>query len=136
MTTDEHFRLREPATCPLNRCFPAREPSPKPSTLQAASAGGAPASVLLRCLRISPDGKHLAAGDRHGSIRVYCLASMRLLVTKEAHDAEVLSLDYSNQVCVRVYGRVAGRVQRPGCVRPALPGHYAAASHQKRHMDT
>eukprot|EP00798_Chlamydomonas_sp_ICE-L_P028583 gene28583-31751_t len=74
---------------------PSHPSSPLPRPPSAAKA--APASVLLRCLRISPDGRHLATGDRQGNIRVYCLSSMELLTIKEAHDAEVLSLDYSIQ---------------------------------------
>lgn len=49
----------------------------------------------VRCLRISPDGQHLAAGDRSGNIRIYDLQHMEELCKIEAHDAEVLCLEYS-----------------------------------------
>eukprot|EP00092_Neocalanus_flemingeri_P017101 GFUD01018496.1.p1 GENE.GFUD01018496.1~~GFUD01018496.1.p1 ORF type:complete len:1358 (+),score=414.33 GFUD01018496.1:48-4121(+) len=49
----------------------------------------------VRCLSISPDGEHLASGDRSGNIRVHSLQSMKELCRIEAHDAEVLSLQYS-----------------------------------------
>ncbi|UYV64071.1 WDR62 [Cordylochernes scorpioides] len=49
----------------------------------------------VRCLRISPDGLHLASGDRSGNIRIYDLRYMEMLFKIEAHDAEVLSLEYS-----------------------------------------
>ncbi|XP_067138205.1 mitogen-activated protein kinase-binding protein 1-like isoform X2 [Centruroides vittatus] len=49
----------------------------------------------VRCLRISPDGQHLAAGDRSGNIRIYDLQQMEELCKIEAHDAEVLCLEYS-----------------------------------------
>eukprot|EP00092_Neocalanus_flemingeri_P025169 GFUD01027295.1.p1 GENE.GFUD01027295.1~~GFUD01027295.1.p1 ORF type:complete len:1347 (-),score=391.76 GFUD01027295.1:88-4128(-) len=49
----------------------------------------------VRCLSISPDGEHLASGDRSGNIRVHSLQSMKELCKIEAHDAEVLSLQYS-----------------------------------------
>ena len=49
----------------------------------------------VRCIRISPDGKHLASGDRAGNIRVHELQFMDELCKIEAHDAEVLCLEYS-----------------------------------------
>ena len=72
----------------------------------------------VRCIRISPDGKHLvrfisrdvclyhafvqlnfqASGDRAGNIRVHELQFMDELCKIEAHDAEVLCLEYSQPV--------------------------------------
>eukprot|EP00090_Calanus_glacialis_P047022 TRINITY_DN951_c0_g1_i1.p1 TRINITY_DN951_c0_g1~~TRINITY_DN951_c0_g1_i1.p1 ORF type:complete len:1635 (-),score=371.74 TRINITY_DN951_c0_g1_i1:570-5474(-) len=49
----------------------------------------------VRCIRISPNGKHLASGDRSGNIRVHELQFMDELCKIEAHDAEVLCLEYS-----------------------------------------
>ena len=43
----------------------------------------------VRCIRISPNGKHLASGDRSGNIRVHELQFMDELCKIEAHDAEV-----------------------------------------------
>lgn len=45
-------------------------------------------------MRLSPCGTQLAAGDQKGNLRVYDLSSMALLTFKEAHDAEILTLDY------------------------------------------
>ncbi|KAI1295684.1 Mitogen-activated protein kinase-binding protein 1 [Halotydeus destructor] len=49
----------------------------------------------VRCLRISADGRKLASGDRSGNIRVYDLASQQDICKIEAHDSEVLCLEYS-----------------------------------------
>ncbi|KXZ55391.1 hypothetical protein GPECTOR_3g517 [Gonium pectorale] len=51
--------------------------------------------VALRCLRVSPCGRHLATGDSRGNLRVFSTATLQQLLLREAHDAEVLSLDYS-----------------------------------------
>lgn len=49
----------------------------------------------VRCLRISPDGQHLASGDRSGNIRIHNVGDFREICKIEAHDAEVLCLEYS-----------------------------------------
>ncbi|KAL1117743.1 hypothetical protein AAG570_004058, partial [Ranatra chinensis] len=49
----------------------------------------------VRSIRMSPDGKHLASGDRTGNIRVHDIATLQELCLIEAHDAEVLCLEYS-----------------------------------------
>ncbi|XP_075219511.1 WD repeat domain 62 isoform X2 [Lycorma delicatula] len=49
----------------------------------------------VRSIRVSPDGKHLASGDRAGNIRIHDLATLEQLCLIEAHDAEVLCLEYS-----------------------------------------
>ncbi|XP_047038926.1 mitogen-activated protein kinase-binding protein 1 isoform X3 [Helicoverpa zea] len=48
----------------------------------------------VRCVRVSPDGQHVAAGDRAGNVWVHA-ATGALLHTLEAHDAEVLCLEYA-----------------------------------------
>jgi len=50
----------------------------------------------IRCLRLSPDGRHLACGDWHGNVRIHNLEHPNLEEVKciEAHENEVLSLDY------------------------------------------
>ncbi|XP_065343968.1 mitogen-activated protein kinase-binding protein 1 isoform X2 [Cloeon dipterum] len=49
----------------------------------------------VRSVRVSPDGQHLASGDREGNIRIYDMMTFEEICRIEAHDAEVLSLEYS-----------------------------------------
>uniref|UniRef100_A0A8C6LP75 Mitogen-activated protein kinase binding protein 1 n=1 Tax=Nothobranchius furzeri TaxID=105023 RepID=A0A8C6LP75_NOTFU len=49
----------------------------------------------IRTVCLRPDGKHLASGDRNGVLRVHDLSSMKEILKVEAHDAEILCLDYS-----------------------------------------
>ncbi|XP_066601147.1 mitogen-activated protein kinase-binding protein 1 isoform X2 [Prorops nasuta] len=49
----------------------------------------------VRSIRVSPDGKHLASGDRSGNIRIHDVSTLEELWLIEAHDAEVLCLEYS-----------------------------------------
>lgn len=75
----------------------------------------------VRVIRISPDGRHLAAGDRKGNLRfhflltiieseleynlihfssscrVFRVSDSLLLRELEAHDGDILALEYSNQ---------------------------------------
>ncbi|XP_028996696.1 mitogen-activated protein kinase-binding protein 1-like [Betta splendens] len=49
----------------------------------------------IRTVCISPDGKHLASGDRSGILRIHDLGTMKEILRVEAHDAEILCLEYS-----------------------------------------
>ncbi|KAM4633751.1 mitogen-activated protein kinase-binding protein 1-like [Polymixia lowei] len=49
----------------------------------------------IRSICVSPDGKHLASGDRNGMLRVHDLSSLEEILKVEAHDAEILCLEYS-----------------------------------------
>ncbi|XP_026739904.1 mitogen-activated protein kinase-binding protein 1 [Trichoplusia ni] len=52
----------------------------------------------VRCVRISPCGSHVAAGDRAGNVWVLAAGGRGgLLHRLEAHDAEVLCLEYAAQ---------------------------------------
>ena len=58
----------------------------------------------VRCIRLSPDGKHLASGDRSGNIRVFDLETHVDLCKIEAHDSEVLSLEFCDpQSCLGTF---------------------------------
>ncbi|XP_047429397.1 mitogen-activated protein kinase-binding protein 1-like [Mugil cephalus] len=49
----------------------------------------------IRTICVSPDGRHLASGDRNGMLRVYDLSSREEILKVDAHDAEILCLEYS-----------------------------------------
>jgi WD40 repeat protein len=52
----------------------------------------------IRVVKVSPNGQFLACGDRAGNIRIYNLESMSEELKIEAHDSEILSLDFSHSV--------------------------------------
>ncbi|KAM9588953.1 WD repeat-containing protein 62-like isoform 10-T10 [Morphnus guianensis] len=49
----------------------------------------------VRVMQVSPDGEHLASGDRGGTLRIHELQFMQQVAKVEAHDSEVLCLEYS-----------------------------------------
>ncbi|KAM9326398.1 WD repeat-containing protein 62-like [Gastrophryne carolinensis] len=49
----------------------------------------------IRVLKVRHDGLQLASGDRQGNIRIYSMLNFGELLTVEAHDGEVLCLEYS-----------------------------------------
>uniref|UniRef100_A0A8C8SWX3 Mitogen-activated protein kinase binding protein 1 n=1 Tax=Pelusios castaneus TaxID=367368 RepID=A0A8C8SWX3_9SAUR len=51
--------------------------------------------VGIRTLCVSPSGEHLASGDRIGTLRIHELKSLREMLKVEAHDSEILCLEYS-----------------------------------------
>ncbi|XP_068561178.1 WD repeat-containing protein 62 isoform X3 [Cebidichthys violaceus] len=62
---------------------------------RGGEAAGADGKAGVRVLSISPDGQHLAAGDRCGNLRIFGLEFLDQLVKIEAHDSEVLCLEFS-----------------------------------------
>ncbi|CAM4685792.1 unnamed protein product [Leuciscus chuanchicus] len=50
----------------------------------------------IRSICVSPDGRHLASGDRNGTLRIHDLTCMKEILKAEAHDSEILSLEYSH----------------------------------------
>ncbi|XP_040902741.1 WD repeat-containing protein 62 isoform X2 [Toxotes jaculatrix] len=62
---------------------------------ERAEAVGSDGKAGIRVLGISPDGQHLAAGDRCGNLRIFGLEFLDELVKIEAHDSEVLCLEFS-----------------------------------------
>ncbi|XP_037541969.1 mitogen-activated protein kinase-binding protein 1-like [Nematolebias whitei] len=68
------------------------------TNVNADKSGDVPAAEIrgsIRTVCVSPDGKHLASGDRNGMLRVHDLSSMKEILKVEAHDAEILCLEYS-----------------------------------------
>ncbi|XP_067847321.1 mitogen-activated protein kinase-binding protein 1 isoform X2 [Heptranchias perlo] len=71
--------------------------------MENSSAGGTdkpdcqPAEMKtgIRTLCVSPDGQHIASGDRAGTLRVHELQLLGELLQVEAHDSEILCLEYS-----------------------------------------
>ncbi|CAF1147995.1 unnamed protein product [Adineta steineri] len=49
-----------------------------------------------RCMKLNPDGLSLAVGDRNGNIRIIQMEKFQQIALLEAHDSEVLSVDYSH----------------------------------------
>jgi WD40 repeat protein len=45
-------------------------------------------------MKINPDGLTLAIGDRNGNIRILDMQIFKQIALVEAHDSEVLSVDY------------------------------------------
>ena len=49
----------------------------------------------VRCIRCSPDFKHIANGEWTGNIRIHDLQTFEEIQCIQAHDGEVVCLDYS-----------------------------------------
>ncbi|NWW50096.1 MABP1 protein, partial [Pedionomus torquatus] len=60
-----------------------------------ADAQAMDTKVGIRTVCVSPSGEHLASGDRIGTLRIYELQSLREMLKVEAHDSEILCLEYS-----------------------------------------
>ncbi|KAG0620057.1 hypothetical protein M758_4G185700 [Ceratodon purpureus] len=56
----------------------------------------------FRTICASPDGQHLAAGDRNGNLRIYDLNTLQLISFKEAHNGELLSLSFTSNTTERL----------------------------------
>jgi len=66
-----------------------------PTTTTTTNTINNESKMGARCLKISPYGKHLATGDRNGNIRITDLQTLESIALIEAHDGEVLYLQYS-----------------------------------------
>ena len=81
----------------ITEVYPLLDPPAGAITVTSSSEHSAEAAapVSLRCLAVSPDGAHVACGDVSGNLRVFDLSTLQLVAYREAHDGEVLTLDYS-----------------------------------------
>ncbi|VBB33051.1 unnamed protein product [Acanthocheilonema viteae] len=52
----------------------------------------------VKCLKVSPDGKHLAAGSRDGNLSIYDLTTptMEMIAFFEAHESDIMCMEYSD----------------------------------------
>lgn len=91
------------ALCEIDQSIDISDPATTASTAnssQTISKGSSdPAQTETkfgaRCIKISPQGRHLATGDRNGNLRIYDLSTLDSICMIEAHMAEVLDLQYS-----------------------------------------
>ncbi|XP_056437864.1 mitogen-activated protein kinase-binding protein 1-like [Gadus chalcogrammus] len=87
-----------PTTTPTTASPTTASPSP---LLEADGTAGDGATgenrAGIRSICVSPDGNHLASGDRNGRLRVHDLGSMKEILKVDAHDGEILCLEYSQQ---------------------------------------
>ncbi|XP_056621135.1 mitogen-activated protein kinase-binding protein 1-like isoform X2 [Triplophysa dalaica] len=49
----------------------------------------------VRSICVSPDGRHLASGDRSGILRVHDLTCLKEILKADVHDSEIVCLEYS-----------------------------------------
>ncbi|KAL1253578.1 hypothetical protein QQF64_015807, partial [Cirrhinus molitorella] len=66
------------------------------SGTEKAEGSSADCRSGIRTICVSPDGRHLASGDRNGTLRIHDLMCMKELVKAEVHDSEIVCLEYSN----------------------------------------
>ncbi|KAG0270951.1 mitogen-activated protein kinase binding protein 1 [Linnemannia exigua] len=55
-----------------------------------------PLECGVRTVKISPCGKLLASGDKGGNLRVHSLSTLEKLTYQEAHDTEILAIDFTD----------------------------------------
>ncbi|KAF9436897.1 hypothetical protein BGZ76_002657 [Entomortierella beljakovae] len=55
-----------------------------------------PVECGVRTARVSADGKLLASGDKGGNLRVHEISSMKQLTYQEAHETEILAIDFTD----------------------------------------
>ncbi|CAI2177185.1 1880_t:CDS:10 [Funneliformis geosporum] len=66
------------------------------SSEQNAGNANMPVEASIRTLKISPDGKLMASGDRGGNLRVHDLDTFKEMTYQEAHDAEILAIEFTD----------------------------------------
>ncbi|CAF89697.1 unnamed protein product, partial [Tetraodon nigroviridis] len=95
-----HLLLRQHHP-PVERRQPQhrQQERPEPPARRRAGPTDGPQADLskagLRTLRVCPDGQHLASGDRVGVLRIHSLDTMEEILNVQAHDSEILCLEFS-----------------------------------------
>ncbi|KAG0344914.1 mitogen-activated protein kinase binding protein 1 [Podila humilis] len=57
-----------------------------------------PTECGIRTIKISPDGIYLASGDKGGNLRVHDLRTRTQVTYQEAHDTEIMAIDFTDPV--------------------------------------
>ncbi|KAI1295755.1 mitogen-activated protein kinase binding protein 1 [Mortierella claussenii] len=55
-----------------------------------------PLECGIRTVRVSADGRYLASGDKGGNLRVHDLSTLQQVTYQEAHDTEILAIDFTD----------------------------------------
>ncbi|KAG0012011.1 mitogen-activated protein kinase binding protein 1 [Entomortierella chlamydospora] len=55
-----------------------------------------PVECGIRTVKVSPDGKLLASGDKGGNLRVHELSSLEQVTYQEAHETEIMAIDFTD----------------------------------------
>ena len=50
----------------------------------------------IKCIACSSDGKHVASGDTEGVLRIYNYENLEEVISLQAHDSDIVSLDYNS----------------------------------------
>ncbi|KAF8072924.1 mapkbp1 [Scenedesmus sp. PABB004] len=100
-----------------------------PGTGRVLTVPGKP-GVVLRCVRLSPDARHVLAGDLDGRLYVWDAVGLRLVAEQQAHDGELLCLDCAPAGPGRAGGGLAASGGRDGLV------HVYAAERGYELLDT
>ncbi|ORX96697.1 WD40 repeat-like protein, partial [Basidiobolus meristosporus CBS 931.73] len=53
-------------------------------------------NTAIRTIKISPDGRYIASGDKEGNLRVHDLLTMKQVSEQEVHIGDVLAIDFSD----------------------------------------
>jgi WD40 repeat protein len=54
-------------------------------------------------MKLNPNGSSIAIGDRNGNIHILDLQTFKQIALVEAHDSEVLSVDYGQSSDMSLY---------------------------------
>ncbi|KAA8518996.1 hypothetical protein F0562_016230 [Nyssa sinensis] len=87
LATDHNFLITEPVS---TSCLVSAGIFERDSVESGVSTEG------FRSMAVSSDGKHLAAGDCRGNLHIYNLHSSDYICFQDVHDAEILSLSFSD----------------------------------------